>query len=93
MTEARIGLIGVGMMGLGIAGNLARKGQRLTVMEHAGNQPLDSLRALGVDSVESPHALAQVSDIVILCVSASPQVERFSPVHRGCLPEFALAVW
>jgi 3-hydroxyisobutyrate dehydrogenase-like beta-hydroxyacid dehydrogenase len=85
MTEARIGLIGVGMMGLGIASNLARKGQRLTVMEHAGNQPLDSLRALGVDSVESPQALAQVSDIVILCVSASPQVEAILAGPQGLL--------
>lgn len=85
MTEARIGLIGVGMMGLGIASNLARKGQRLTVMEHAGNQPLDSLRPFGVDSVESPRALAQVSDIVILCVSASPQVEAILAGPQGLL--------
>ena len=42
MTTPRIGLIGVGLMGHGIALNIAQKGYSLTVLEHPGNQPLDT---------------------------------------------------
>jgi 3-hydroxyisobutyrate dehydrogenase-like beta-hydroxyacid dehydrogenase len=70
-----IGMIGVGMMGHGIARNIARHGYPLVVLEHAGNQPLDELRAAGATTVSSPSALAAAVDIVILCVTGTPQVE------------------
>ena len=34
----KIGMIGIGLMGHGIASNLVKKGQSLTVLEHPGNQ-------------------------------------------------------
>jgi len=37
-----IGMIGIGMMGHGIASNLLKHGQSLTVLDHPGNQPLDA---------------------------------------------------
>jgi 3-hydroxyisobutyrate dehydrogenase-like beta-hydroxyacid dehydrogenase len=70
-----IGMIGVGMMGHGIARNIARHGYPLVVLEHAGNQPLDELKAAGATTVSSPDALAAAVDIVILCVTGTPQVE------------------
>jgi 3-hydroxyisobutyrate dehydrogenase-like beta-hydroxyacid dehydrogenase len=70
-----IGMIGVGMMGHGIARNIARHGYPLVVLEHAGNQPLDELKAAGATTVSSPRALAAAVDIVILCVTGTPQVE------------------
>ncbi len=70
-----IGMIGVGMMGHGIARNIARHGYPLVVLEHAGNQPLDELRAAGVTTVTSASALAAAVDVVILCVTGTPQVE------------------
>jgi 3-hydroxyisobutyrate dehydrogenase-like beta-hydroxyacid dehydrogenase len=70
-----IGMIGVGMMGHGIARNIARHGYPLVVLEHAGNQPLDELKAAGATTVASPNALAAAVDIVILCVTGTPQVE------------------
>jgi 3-hydroxyisobutyrate dehydrogenase-like beta-hydroxyacid dehydrogenase len=70
-----IGMIGVGMMGHGIARNIARHGYPLVVLEHAGNQPLDELKAAGATTVASPDALAAAVDIVILCVTGTPQVE------------------
>ena len=81
----KIGLIGVGMMGHGIAINLARKGQTLTVLEHAGNQPLDTLLAAGVTTAQSPKALAAQVDVLILCVTGSPQVEAVLTGEEGVL--------
>ena len=46
-SQPVVGLIGVGLMGHGIARNVAAKGFDLVVLEHPGNQPLDELRALG----------------------------------------------
>jgi 3-hydroxyisobutyrate dehydrogenase-like beta-hydroxyacid dehydrogenase len=70
-----IGMIGVGMMGHGIARNIVRHGYPLVVLEHAGNQPLDELKAAGATTAASPGALAAAVDIVILCVTGTPQVE------------------
>ena len=71
----RIGMVGVGQMGHGIATNIARHGYPLIVLEHAGNQPLDTLRLAGVRTQASAAALAAEVDVVIVCVTGSPQVE------------------
>ncbi len=75
MTSKRIGLIGVGLMGHGIASNLLKHGHSLAVLEHPGNQPLDALQAGGARTHTSARALARDADVVILCVTGSPQVE------------------
>lgn len=71
----RIGLIGVGRMGHGIAGCLLRQGLELTLLEHPGNQPLEALLAAGASTATSPAAIAGAVDAVILCVTGSPEVE------------------
>jgi 3-hydroxyisobutyrate dehydrogenase-like beta-hydroxyacid dehydrogenase len=71
----RIGMVGVGMMGHGIASNILKHGYPLVVLEHPGNQPLDALLAAGATTTPSASALAQGVDIVILCVTGSPEVE------------------
>ena len=48
MTEKqRIGMVGVGLMGHGIATNVLRHGYPLAFLEHAGNQPTADLVAAG----------------------------------------------
>jgi len=71
----KIGMIGIGLMGHGIASNLVKKGQTLTVLEHPGNQPLDGLKAAGAKSVATVAELAADADVLILCVTGTPQVE------------------
>ncbi len=85
MNKPRIGLVGVGLMGHGIALNIARKGYGLTVLEHPGNQPLDDLRALGVASAATVQALARQVQVLILCVTGSPQVEAVLLGEQGAL--------
>ncbi len=80
-----IGLIGVGLMGHGIASNLLKKGFVLTVLEHAGNQPLDALRAAGVRTAGTLAQLAQSAELIILCVTGSPQVEEVLLSQQGVL--------
>ncbi len=85
MTPASIGMIGIGLMGHGIASNLVKHGHRLTVLEHPGNQPLDALRAAGVQTATTPAALAAVVDVLIVCVTGSPQVEAVLTGPDGAL--------
>ncbi len=80
-----IGLIGVGLMGHGIASNLLKNGYSLTVLEHAGNQPLDALLATGAQAVATPAQLAQSAELIILCVTGSPQVEAVLTAPGGLL--------
>lgn len=75
MNKQKIGMVGIGLMGHGIARNIARHGYPLAVLEHAGNQPLDELKAAGATTRASAAQLAADSDVVIVCVTGSPQVE------------------
>jgi 3-hydroxyisobutyrate dehydrogenase-like beta-hydroxyacid dehydrogenase len=80
-----VGIIGVGLMGHGIARNVLKHGFKLTVMEHPGNRPLDELLSLGAGTAKTPAAVARESDIVILCVTGSPQVEEVLVAEEGVL--------
>ncbi len=62
-------------MGAGMASNLAKKGWPLTVMAHRNRAGVEALLALGASEAATPRALAARSDIVVLCVTGSPQVE------------------
>lgn len=71
----KIGMVGIGLMGHGIASNIVKRGFELGVFEHSGNQPLDDLKAAGAASFTSLSGLAARSDAVILVLTGSPQVE------------------
>jgi 3-hydroxyisobutyrate dehydrogenase-like beta-hydroxyacid dehydrogenase len=85
LQTPRIGMIGLGLMGLGIATNIVQKGFALTAMSHAGNQPLDDLLKAGATTAPTAQAVAQTSDIVILCVNGSAQVEAILAGDTGLL--------
>lgn len=80
-----IGMIGIGLMGHGIAINLQKHGHALTLLEHPGNQPLDTLIAGGATTRKSPREVAADVDMVILCVTGTPQVEAVLLEPEGVL--------
>jgi 3-hydroxyisobutyrate dehydrogenase-like beta-hydroxyacid dehydrogenase len=75
MNKERIGFIGVGLMGHGMAKNLVEKGWPLTVLGHRNREPVEDLKKRGAREASSAADLARNSDIVVLCVTGSPQVE------------------
>ncbi len=76
MTIKNVGLIGVGLMGHGIGKNILAKGFALNVMAHKNRAPIESLISLGAKECASPAEIAKASDMVILCVTGTPQVEE-----------------
>lgn len=85
MTIKRVGLIGVGLMGHGIGKNILEKGYHLTVMAHRNRAPIDDLVAKGAHERNNPLAVAKESDLVILCVTGSPQVEHIVHGEYGLI--------
>lgn len=92
-TIQRIGMIGVGLMGHGIAHNLARHGHDVVFLEHPGNQPVDDLLAAGARSCPSAAELAAGCEVLILCVTGTAEVEdalfrdggALAGLHRGSI--------
>ena len=74
MTD-RIGFIGVGLMGHGMAKNLVEKGHPVTIMGNRNRAPVDDLVKRGAKEAKSAAEVAKNSDIVFLCVTGSAQVE------------------
>ena len=82
----RVGIIGVGLMGHGIAKNVVtRGGFPLAFLDHPGNQPVDDLLRLGATACKTPGEIAGASDVIILCVTGSPQVEAILTGEAGVL--------
>lgn len=86
-AKPAIGLIGVGLMGHGIAWNIARAGYRLSVLDHPGNQDVTDLRDLGVAVLGSIREVVAAADIVLLCVTGSPQVESILQGQGGVIAQ------
>jgi 3-hydroxyisobutyrate dehydrogenase-like beta-hydroxyacid dehydrogenase len=76
MAETKVGFIGIGLMGHGMAGNILKKGFDLTVLAHRSRERIDDLVSRGAGEVSSARELAERCDIVVLCVTGSPQVEE-----------------
>lgn len=73
--KARVGFIGVGLMGHGMAQNIVEKGHPLTIMGHRNRQPVDDLVGRGAKEAKNAAEVARNSDVIFICVTGSAQVE------------------
>ena len=80
-----IGFVGVGMMGQGMAHNLVIKGFNVTVMGNRNRKPVDELVAEGAQEARDLKDLVDRSELIILCVTGSPQVEDLMFRANGIL--------
>ena len=65
----RIGFIGAGLMGHGMAANLLKAGYILTVVAHRNRAPIDDLVGKGAIEVPSIEEIVENNDCIILCLS------------------------
>ena len=80
MSIKTVGLIGVGLMGHGIGKNILAKGFKLNVLAHKNRAPIESLVGQGAVEAKTIADLVKNSDMLILVVTGSPQVEA---IMRG----------
>jgi 3-hydroxyisobutyrate dehydrogenase len=74
MNDRAIGFLGLGTMGAAMAANLARAGFAVTAWNRSpGRAP--ELDDLGVTRAETPAEVARATDVVVVCVSDTPDVD------------------
>jgi 3-hydroxyisobutyrate dehydrogenase-like beta-hydroxyacid dehydrogenase len=74
MSSERVGFLGLGTMGAAMAANLARAGFAVTAWNRSpGRAP--ELDALGVSRSATPADVARSVDVLVICVSDTPDVE------------------
>ncbi|WP_174804312.1 NAD(P)-dependent oxidoreductase [Martelella limonii] len=85
MKSEMIGIVGVGLMGHGIASNVQKSGYSIGFVDHPGNQPTETLRAGGAWVATTPSELAAKCATLILCLTGSFQVEQVIGGSEGIL--------
>ena len=75
MSKPKIGFIGLGLMGSAMVGRLQDKGYDLTVLGNRDRTGIEKAVARGATEATTAKALAEASDIVMLCMGTSDQVE------------------
>jgi 3-hydroxyisobutyrate dehydrogenase len=71
----RVGFVGMGTMGVAMAANVARAGFPLTVWNRTPGKA-GAVVELGATEAKTPRALAEASDVIVICVSDTPDVEQ-----------------
>ncbi|KII75372.1 NAD(P)-dependent oxidoreductase [Vibrio renipiscarius] len=84
MTKPVIGFIGLGLMGGNMVENLQNKGYDLVVMD-LNKEAVAATVARGATEATSAKALAEASDIVMLCLTTSAVVEKLVYAEDGIL--------
>lgn len=83
-TPPRAGFVGLGIMGAPMAANLLKAGFRLTVWNRTASRA-EPLAQLGATVAATPAEVARNSDIIISCVTNSPDVEAIALGADGIL--------
>ena len=68
----KIGFIGAGLMGYGMALNLIKQKLDLTIVAHKNRVPIDKLIEKGAKEVDRIEELAKKCNVIILCVTNTP---------------------
>jgi 3-hydroxyisobutyrate dehydrogenase-like beta-hydroxyacid dehydrogenase len=89
--KPRVGFIGAGLMGHGVAKNFLEEGYALSLLGHRNRAPIDDLVQRGARELKSPAELAAKSDVLFTCLPNSDVVEKVVCGRRGCSKERAKA--
>jgi len=83
MSE-RIGFVGLGIMGAGMASNLIEKGHDVVVWNRTASR-MEPLVAAGASAATSPAEVGRLCPIVMICVSDTPDVDAVLHGDNGLL--------
>ena len=75
MAKPTIGFIGLGLMGGAMVARLQDRGYSVCVMGNRDRSELEKALARGATEASDAKALTQASDVIMLCMGTSQQVE------------------
>jgi 3-hydroxyisobutyrate dehydrogenase-like beta-hydroxyacid dehydrogenase len=86
-TRLKIGFIGLGMMGRGMAKHVLHKGHPVALLLRSKENEMHcaDLLASGAQSLKTAAEVAATADVIIICVTGSPQVEEVVFAENGIL--------
>jgi 3-hydroxyisobutyrate dehydrogenase-like beta-hydroxyacid dehydrogenase len=89
MSEPHIGFIGIGVMGAPMAGQLAKAGYALTILD-VNRAAADQVASMhkGILVAETPMAVAEASDIVITMLPSGEYVREVALGDSGLIDGF-----
>jgi 3-hydroxyisobutyrate dehydrogenase-like beta-hydroxyacid dehydrogenase len=76
----KVGFIGLGTMGAGMARNLAKAGFPLALASHTPTKARAMAAEVGAQAFDTPEELGRACEVVVSCLPDSPEVEE---VHLG----------
>lgn len=79
-----VGFIGLGIMGAGMAANLLKDGHDLTIWNRTASR-MSPLVDLGASAAASPAEVAERCDVIMICVSDTPDVKQVVLGDHGVL--------
>lgn len=86
-SSSKVGFVGTGAMGGGLAASLCRQGYRVAFFARSENsERISQLAAAGAERAETLNALGRHCEIVVLCLPDSPAVESVLSEEAGLVP-------
>lgn len=92
MTHEKVGFVGLGLMGHGMAKNILEKGYPLRVVAHRKRAAVDDLVSRGAVEAASIEDIAQDCTVVMMCLTGSPEVEAAIAAFKHGLAPGAVVV-
>jgi len=71
----RVGFVGLGTMGIGMARNLGKAGFPLALSSRTASKARSLAEELGARAWETPREVAAASDVVVSCLPDAPEVD------------------
>ena len=91
-THEKVGFVGIGLMGHGMAKNIIEKGYPLTVIAHRKRAAVDDLVSRGAVEAASLEGLARGCSVIFLCLTGSPEVAAAVAALKPGLAKGAVVV-
>uniref|UniRef100_A0A7S4NXR3 6-phosphogluconate dehydrogenase NADP-binding domain-containing protein n=1 Tax=Paramoeba aestuarina TaxID=180227 RepID=A0A7S4NXR3_9EUKA len=80
-ATGKVGFIGLGIMGVGMANNLLKSGRKLVVWNRSTAKAEDFAAKYGAESVATPKAVVEACDVTYSCLT-TPEVARAVHFHE-----------